>query len=70
MKNEMQQRVMEPELEILARDMDPAGRRTLARKFRGWARDLEVSACIMEDEAKPRGKRKLRRLRPEQLARN
>lgn len=39
--------VLEPELESETSLLTPAQRRELARKFRRWARQLEVSAFIM-----------------------
>jgi hypothetical protein len=62
--------ILEPELEQDACLWTAAQRRAAARKMRRWARQLEVSAFILERHAKPRSKSSLRALKPEKLALN
>lgn len=42
---------LEPELEGLAKDWNAEMRRIVARKFKRWARQLEISAEIMKRDA-------------------
>lgn len=50
---------LEPELELQAATLDAHQRRALARLYRRWARQLEVSAKMLELHAKPSPKRPL-----------
>ena len=49
---------LEPELEEDAALLTPEERLALAEKFRRWARQLEVSACIMQAISRRRAARK------------
>jgi hypothetical protein len=49
---------LEPELEEEVALLCPAARKGLARKLRRWARQLEVSAAILEGDAVPKPKLK------------
>lgn len=42
--------ILEPQLEEEASLLTPEKRRELAKQFRRWARQLEVSAFIMEND--------------------
>jgi hypothetical protein len=63
---------LEPELEAVAGEWSEAKRRALARKLRRWAHQLEVSAAIMELDARRRNGRRpvLRFVAPRQAALN
>jgi hypothetical protein len=43
--------MLEPELEALAGEWSPEMRRLVARKFRRWVRELELSAKIIASDA-------------------
>ena len=70
MKKERCRVKLEPELEAMAVLWSPEMRRIIARKFRRWARQLEVSARIMIQEASYRPAKRLRRVRPEKALEN
>lgn len=61
---------LEPELEAEVGSMRPDHRRRLARKLYRWAKQLFISADIMELDEAPKPKPKLRRLCRSQLRRN
>jgi hypothetical protein len=54
---------LEPELEALAGDWAPEMRRIVAKKFRRWARELDVSAFIISQASSYRPVKKLRFVR-------
>lgn len=54
---------LEPELENLAKDWPPEMRRIVAKKFRRWSKQLDVSAYIISREASFRPSKKLPYLR-------
>ena len=57
---------LEPELEDMAKNWSPEMRKIVAKKFRRWARQLDVSAKIISDVRCQAGLRStsLPRLRP------
>lgn len=61
--------VLEPELELIAATLSPTQRRELARVYRRWARQLFVSARVLEKYQQPSLPR-LKRLSPSKLALN
>lgn len=70
-KKELKIRVrLEPELEAIAGELDAHGRKRVAKKFKRWAHQLEVSAVILISDAAPRPRRALRRLSPRRLLLN
>jgi hypothetical protein len=61
---------LEPELEQIAGGLDAVSRKRVARKFKRWAHQLEVSAIILIRDAAPRPRPVLRRLSPRRLRLN
>ena len=51
---------LEPELEAEASLWTPAQRRAAAKKMRRWARQLDISAVILERHTAPRPKATLK----------
>jgi hypothetical protein len=62
--------VLEPELEEIANSLNAAQRRALASKLERWAKELRVSAFILERDAAPRPRPALKRLAPRRLLLN
>ena len=59
----MKKRVtLEPALEEIAQGLNASQRRALAKKFDRWARELKVSAFILDRDAAPRPRPVLRRV--------
>jgi len=54
--------VLEPELEEIAKELNASRRRALAGKLERWAKELRVSAFILDRDAEPRPKPSLKRL--------
>lgn len=61
---------LEPSLEIQVITLSPVQRRALARVYERWARQLRVSAKILERDQLPRPKPQLRPLVPRRLRLN
>lgn len=61
---------LEPELEEECGSMRPIQRRKMARKLYRWAKQLWISAAIIEADEQPKPKAQLKRLARAQLARN
>ena len=54
---------MEPELEAMAGDWPADDRKSMAKKLKRWAKQLEFSAIILEIDASPGGGRRPAELR-------
>lgn len=61
---------LEPELEEIAGGLSVWQRRSMARKLRRWARQLEITALILLSDAAPRPRPSLPRLAPRKLSLN
>ena len=61
---------MEPDLEMHAGNFTAAQRRELARKLERWAKQLRISAFIIDRDSAPRPRPALKRLSRTQLRRN
>lgn len=63
MNGEIKRRVrLEPDLEEIAGDLNASGRRAMAWKLRRWARQLDVSATIIDLDSAPTRRPSLRPL--------
>jgi hypothetical protein len=62
--------LLEPSLEELASCWSPAKRIEMARKMERWARQLFISAAILQADSAPRPQPRLRRLPPRKLRLN